>query len=292
MPQVVAPDPHPPTIKNPVLPVAATIVADPMLVKADSIGCAQHPSEIQVASVRALAQLPERSAAASLVEARRWLAFTPQVREAVLSALVVDENKIPVLLDAVEKRTIMPATIGSSRRGRLTSHRNAAIQQRAGALFAAVDSGDRMKVYERLRGAVLTRTANEANGQRVFAAHCATCHVVAGSGAQVGPDLSGIRNQPADAILLHVLVPDYEIAAGYQSYNVATRDGRTLFGRLESEAPNSVTLRDGTSQSHVILRSDLVSMKASPVSLMPSELERAMPEQELADLIAYLKRQP
>jgi TonB family protein len=35
VPQVVAPDPHPPTIKNPVLPVSATIVADPMLVKAD-----------------------------------------------------------------------------------------------------------------------------------------------------------------------------------------------------------------------------------------------------------------
>jgi TonB family protein len=35
VPQVVAPDPHPPVIKNPVLPVAATIVADPMLVPAD-----------------------------------------------------------------------------------------------------------------------------------------------------------------------------------------------------------------------------------------------------------------
>lgn len=36
VPQVVAPDPHPPAIKNPVLPMAATIVADPMLVKADA----------------------------------------------------------------------------------------------------------------------------------------------------------------------------------------------------------------------------------------------------------------
>ena len=223
---------------------------------------------------------------------RRWLAFTPQIRESVLSTLVVDENRIPVLLDAVEKGTITPAVVGSSRRSRLTSHRNAAIQQRARALFAAVDSGDRMKVYERLRGTVLTRAANEASGQRVFAAHCATCHAVAGTGAQVGPDLSGIRNQPADAILLHALVPDYEIAPGYQSYNVETRDGRTLFGRLESEAPNSLTLRDGASQSHVILRSHVASMKASPVSLMPNELERAMSEQELADLIAYLKRQP
>ena len=33
-------------------------------------------------------------------------------------------------------------------------------------------------------------------------------------------------------------------------------------------------------------------MKESPVSLMPSELERAMSEQDLADLIAYLKTPP
>jgi TonB family protein len=36
IPQVVAPDPHPPTIKNPALPMAATLVADPMLVPPDA----------------------------------------------------------------------------------------------------------------------------------------------------------------------------------------------------------------------------------------------------------------
>jgi TonB family protein len=36
VPQVVAPDPHPPTIKNPVLPMAATVVADPLLVPPDA----------------------------------------------------------------------------------------------------------------------------------------------------------------------------------------------------------------------------------------------------------------
>jgi putative heme-binding domain-containing protein len=152
-----------------------------------------------------------------------------------------------------------------------------------------VDASDRMKIYERLRASVPARTTTAGNGKQVFAAHCAGCHAFAGTGGQVGPDLTGIRNQPADAILLHVLVPEYEITPGYQSYNLETRDGRVLFGRLESEAPNSLTLRDGSSQSHVILRSDVVSMKASPVSLMPSELERAMSEQELADLIEYLK---
>jgi putative heme-binding domain-containing protein len=249
----------------------------------------QHPSEIQVTAVRALSQLSDRAAAASLLEPRRWLAFTPQVREAVLSALVTDDSQTLILLDALEKGTIAPAALGSSRRGRLMNHRNAAIQQRARALFAAVDSGDRMKVYQRLRGTVSARPGNYESGKRIFAAHCAACHAFAGTGGRLGPDLSGIRNQPADAILLHVLVPDYEIAPGYQAYAVETRDGKTLFGRLESEAPNSLTLRDAVSQSHVILRSQVVSMSASASSLMPNELERAISEQELADLISYLK---
>ncbi len=256
----------------------------------ESLLAPQHPSEIQIAAVRALSQLSDRAAAASLLEQRRWLAFTPQVREAVLAALVSDDSQTPVLLDALEKGTITPAALGSSRRGRLTNHRNAAIQQRARALFAAVDSGDRMKVYERLRGTVLARTGNHEGGTRIFATHCATCHTFAGTGGRLGPDLSGIRNQPADAILLHVVAPDYEIAPGYQAYVVETRDGKTLFGRLESEAPNSLTLRDASSQSHVILRSQVISMSASASSLMPNELERAMSEQELADLIAYLKQ--
>ena len=249
----------------------------------------QQPSEIQVAAVRALSQLPDRAAAATLVERGRWLAFTPQVREAVLAALVTGESQTLVLLDAVEKGPIPVSALGPARRNRLLNHRNAAIQTRARALFDAVDSGDRMKVYERLRATVLTRTATPANGRQLFATHCASCHTFAGTGARVGPDLSGLRNQPADAILLHVLVPDYEIAPGYRAYNVETRDGRTIFGRLESEAPNSLTLRDALSQPHAILRSQVVSMKESTISLMPNELERAMSEQELVDLIGYLK---
>ena len=245
-----------------------------------------------MAAVRAIAQLPDRAASARLVESGRWQAFTPQIREGVLSLLVADERLIPVLLDALEQGAIAGTAIGSSRRARLMGHRNAAIQARARALLAAVESGDRMQAYERLRPAVLRRAANPASGRQVFAAHCAPCHAVDGSGGQVGPDLSGIRNQPADAILLHALVPDYEITPGYQAYVVETRDRRTLVGRMESEAPNSVTIRDGASQRHVILRGDVMSMAASSHSLMPPELERAMSEQDLADLIGYLKADP
>lgn len=249
----------------------------------------RQPSEIQVAAVRALTQLPGRSAAAALVAPRRWQAFTPQVREAALSSLMAGEPQTQILLQAVEQGIVTSAALGASRRARLMGHRNAEIRSRARALFGGVESGDRMQVYERLRRTVLARTGDAASGKRVFGGHCAACHTVDGAGGQLGPDLSGIRHQPADAILLHALVPDYEIAPGYQAYVVETRDGRTLFGRLESEAPNSITLRDTASRQHVILRRDVVSMSASQRSLMPADLDSGMSEQELADLLAYLK---
>ena len=249
----------------------------------------RHAVEIQSAAVRALSQLPERAAAASLVEPARWLGHTPQIRETVLSALLASDAQAAVVLDAVESGSIPAAGLAPSRRTRLVNHRNADIQKRARALFAAVDSGNRMQVYQRLRGPVLARPGHQDNGKRLFGSQCAACHTFDAAGGRLGPDLSGIRNQPADAILLHLLVPAYEITPGYEAYLVETRDGRTLAGRLESEAPNSVTLRDASSQSHVILRSEIASMSASGGSLMPGELERGMSEQDLADVIAYLK---
>lgn len=255
----------------------------------ESLLAPRHPSELQIAAIRSLSQLRDDAAAASLVERGRWLAFTPELREAALSGLLTDERQIAIVLDALEAGSISPTAFGPSRRSRLTNHQNAAIQTRARRVFAAIESGDRMQVYERLRGALRNRPSNAAAGGRIFATACATCHTFGDAGAGLGPDLSGIRNQPADAILLHILVPDYEITPGYQSYIVETRDGRTLVGRLESEAPNSLTLRDASSQSHVILRSQVVSIAASASSLMPNELERAMSEQDLADLVAYLK---
>jgi putative membrane-bound dehydrogenase-like protein len=247
-------------------------------------------SELQGAAVRALAQLPGRDGTAYLVEPARWAAFTPQLREAVLSALMAEERHLLLLLDAVDSRSIAVTAVGPSRRTRLMTHRNPAIQQRARALFAVIGSADRMQVYEALRASVLKRTGNPANGKPIFDSRCATCHAFDGAGGRLGPDLSGIRNQPADAILLHALVPDYEIAPGYDAYIVETRDGQTIFGRLESEAPNSLTLRDASSQQHVILRSTVIRMSAAKNSLMPNELERGLSDQDLADLLGYLKR--
>ena len=130
------------------------------------------------------------------------------------------------LLDAIARRDIGPAAVGASRWRRLTAHPNASIQQRAEALFARRPDTARMQAYERAQRDVLARTGDAARGAKAFSTYCAACHTFNSVGGRVGPDLSGIRNQPADAILLHILVPDFEITPGYEAYTVQTRDGR------------------------------------------------------------------
>src|SRR5690606_16829249 len=102
-------------------------------------------------------------------------------------------------------------------------------------------------------------------------------------------DLSGIRNQPPDAILLHILVPNYEVYPAYQALNVETNDGNTVTGWLVSETENSLTIRTAFSTEETILRKNIKTLSNPGISLMPDGPEQAMTDQELLDLIAFLK---
>lgn len=249
-----------------------------------------EPHEVQAAAVRALADARDREAAAVLVAPGRWDNWPPRVRSLVLTTLLGDDRLVPVLLDAVEAGDVPAAAVGGARWRRLTAHRDAHVRTRASALFAASDAGTAQRAFERVRDDVLALDGDRARGARVFEQQCSACHTFTSAGGRIGPDLSGVRNQPADALLLHIVVPDYEITPGYDAFSVETRDGRSVFGRIESESPNGVTLRDAAGQSHQVVRSDIVSMRGATSSLMPVGLEEAMSAQELADLIAYLKQ--
>ena len=250
----------------------------------------RRPGAVQGAAVRALGQLRDARAARHLLDAVRWQAYTPRLREAVLTTVLADERLMPALLDAVEQKAVPGLAVGTANWRRLTTHRQTALRARARTLFARVGTPPALQVFEQMRGDVLARRGDARRGAEAFATYCAACHTFDGAGGRVGPDLSGIGNQPADALLLHIVVPDHEITPGFESYSVQTRDGRTVIGRLESEAPNSVTIRDGAGAAQTLLRRDVESMSSAGASLMPAGLGPAMPAAQLADLIAYLKR--
>jgi putative membrane-bound dehydrogenase-like protein len=248
----------------------------------------QQPVEIQTAAVHGLAQLASPKIGAALVTREHWNGYTPAVRDAVLTTLLANTNFLQALFSAIEAGDVPAWTVNADRRTQLMRHKDEAIKAKATALFKDLTPGDRMKVYEETKS-VLSLKGDSKNGHAVCQKNCLSCHVVSGEGHLVGPDLTGIRNQPKDVLLLHIVVPEYEINPIYTSYNVETKDGQTYSGLLASETPSSITLRMSQGLEQQIPRSNIASMLTSRLSLMPQELEKAMTKQELADLLAFLK---
>jgi putative membrane-bound dehydrogenase-like protein len=247
-----------------------------------------QPAETQSVAIRALCGLSDERIAPVLLSAERFPVYTPAVREEVLAGVLSGQQHLPGLLTAIEQGVVPSGAIDSIRRKQLTEHKDAAIRDRAKLAFGVSSESDRGKIYEEYK-TLLALPPNSDNGHAVFKKHCANCHRLDREGYAVGPDLFGIRNQPKEAILLHILIPEQEITQGFLAYVAETKDGRVLTGLVASETANSVTLKQALGKEETILRVDLERLTSSKLSLMPQEFEKAMSKQELADLISYLK---
>ncbi|MFO1501002.1 MAG: c-type cytochrome [Verrucomicrobiota bacterium] len=242
---------------------------------------------VQQAAARALVNLPEENFVRDLLAPDRWNVLSPNVRATLLGLLLSQPRHTETLLELMEQGRVLSSQIGRAQRDRLLNHKNGTIQARARKLFTEV-GGDRMKAYQGQK-AVLQLTGDASHGREVFQTHCATCHRLSGQGYSVGPDIFGMRSQSKETILLHVIVPNYEINPGFVAYEIQTADDRSLTGLIASETATSLTIRQAQGLEETLRRSEIRSIQASAVSLMPEELEKTMSQRDLADLLAFLK---
>ena len=247
-----------------------------------------EPAIVQAGAMRALGSMTDPCIAEEMLEEDRFAAYTPTLREEVLSALLGSPQHAEGIVAALESGAVPLNAVDPLRRKRLTEHKDPAIRERATKLYAAVQTGDRARVYEEYKS-LLELAPDSENGRAVFKKNCAVCHRLDREGAAVGPDLFGIRNQPKEVILMHILNPDAEITPGFAAYIVETKSGRVVTGLLASETSSSVTLRQQLGKEETVLRNEIESLLASKQSLMPQGIEKSTTRQELADLISYLK---
>ncbi len=138
---------------------------------------------------------------------------------------------------------------------------------------------------------LVARQGDVEKGKAVFAgvATCAKCHVVAGQGIEVGPNLSEIGDKLAPAAMYEsILYPSAGISHNYESWLVLTDEGQTINGVLLGESADEVRIKDDKGIVHSITADSIEEKKKLELSLMPADLHELLTEQELVDLVSYL----
>ncbi|MDA8876244.1 HEAT repeat domain-containing protein [Akkermansiaceae bacterium] len=141
---------------------------------------------------------------------------------------------------------------------------------------------------EKVAKASLLLKGNPAAGQGLFQM-CLSCHAVGDQGYSIAPALDGSATRETHALLTALLRPDVAVEGGYGLNRVIRKDGTMVEGYLYSSNDIGVTIANMGSVKTFIPKSDVKNLSSvAGKSFMPSLLNE-LPEQNLIDLLSYIK---
>lgn len=134
---------------------------------------------------------------------------------------------------------------------------------------------------------------NFERGELAFkAAQCAKCHRFAGNGGDSGPDITGVGNRfDARYILESLIEPSKAVSDQYQSTIIETADGDLIVGRVIEDVDNVLKIQTNpfTMDLTTVAKDDIEVQEPNPQSQMPQGLLNVLSQEEILDLIAYLR---
>ncbi len=168
----------------------------------------------------------------------------------------------------------------------------AEVQTRAAGLKAKLDQRDAGVMARFLHLEPKLGAGDVGRGRALFfgdKAACSTCHAVGSEGGTLGPDMTTIGVVRSGHDLLEaVMFPSSSMVPDFQPFNVEVR-GELLSGIVARETPESVTLKTAATETRTISRADIVSMQPAAISMMPEGLDSGLSDEQLLDLIAFLR---
>jgi putative heme-binding domain-containing protein len=130
-------------------------------------------------------------------------------------------------------------------------------------------------------------------GQVVFhsgAASCHACHAIGYLGGNIGPDLTRIGRIRSDRDLLEALLyPSASFVRSYEPVNVVTNRGQIITGLLREDNGAEVLVTTAERKDVRITHDEIQEMQPGTVSVMPAGLDKQLTQQQLADLLEFLR---
>ncbi|MFI4852011.1 MAG: c-type cytochrome [Gimesia chilikensis] len=128
--------------------------------------------------------------------------------------------------------------------------------------------------------------------QALLAANCLKCHRIGSTGAQIGPDLSNVGKRfDSRAILESIIEPSKVMDPKYLYTVYVLSSGKIVTGRPVGVSKTTITVEtDPIRQTTVpVLREEIEEAVLSKTSPMPASLINVLSQEDILDLLAYLK---
>ena len=241
---------------------------------------------VRVAAVQAYAKFTNPLVAANLVAL--WTKGSPGMRREIEAALTSRNERVPVLLDSLEKGVIGKDTLSPNTIAALRRQPEAATVKRVNQLFGVpAKAKTRAQVVRDLLPALKLK-GDAAAGRVIYTQRCALCHRAGKAGHLLGPDLVSVKANGPEKLLVSIVDPNREVAANYVAYDVTLRDGSTQTGLLGDETLTHVRIRLPLGKERLLPRTDVKGMRSGGKSIMPEGLEAGLTPQQMADLLGFI----
>lgn len=210
------------------------------------------------------------------------------IRAATVHGLSKNNLGVEALLSHAEAKTL-PADLRLLAGGLLAASSNPKVVARASKSLPLPASADSVPLAP--LDQLASMKGDVARGLELFRgkATCSKCHIVAGHGNQVGPDLTEIGGKLSrEAMFTSILDPSAGISHNYENYIALLDSGQIITGVLVSQSEEKLIIRNAEAIDLVIDPEEVIEMKKSEVSMMPANLHQLTDQKGLVDMVEYL----
>ncbi|MCF6285613.1 MAG: HEAT repeat domain-containing protein, partial [Candidatus Hydrogenedentes bacterium] len=238
------------------------------------------------ATIQALARMGGNDALEPLLA--NWKTYTRELRGKILDVLLGLDGGVQLVVAHLESGAMTVRQLNASQRQRLLTHPDATIQKRVESLMAGVVDNDRVAVVARFRAAA-DLAGDLEQGRPIYEELCSKCHKIGDMGFVVGPDLAAAGSGSFETLITSILDPNRSMTDRYTNYTVETTNLESFAGVLANESANDITLINAGGVENTVLRTEIESMTEEDMSIMPLGLEEGLSEQDMANLIAFIR---
>ena len=242
-------------------------------------------------AIRGLAAFNDPGTAATLLKI--YPTLSEAEKEDAVQTLASRTDWALALLDAIEQNKVPRRDVSVFVARQIQGSKDKRVGERLTKVWGQIQPASAQRVeltkkYKAILNEEALKKSDVVKGRQIYAKNCASCHKLYDDGGDIGPALTGSQRSNIDYILENVLDPSAVVPREYLVVSIDLKNERRINGIVRAETAKSLTIQ--TANETLVLPKDEIETRVqSKLSMMPEGIFDKLGEQEVRDLVAYLR---